>query len=60
VIVFKTKLILRLSRKKMKEDYHNEIWVIKGIDKRNEVKKKKERIFIGRHKAEEVDGSMTL
>ena len=44
----------------MKEDYHNEIWVIKGIDKRNEVKKKKERIFIGRHKAEEVDGSMTL
>jgi hypothetical protein len=34
VIILRTKLILRLSRNNMKWDLHNQIWAIKGEDKK--------------------------
>ena len=45
VIALKTKLILGLSRKKMKWDFHIEIWAIKQVDKRHEINKKESRFI---------------
>jgi len=46
VIALKTKLILRLSRKKLRWDFHIEIWAIKQVDKRHEINKKRKQIYL--------------